>query len=76
MLPLGHPVPQFDVLFPEKHLKIVAVRARFLSRNSPNSVWRQCTSPGTAGEAKAFSKTNIRKKGVLPKPISAKRGCF
>jgi len=26
MLPLGHPVPQFDVSVPEKLLKIVATR--------------------------------------------------
>ena len=31
MLPLGHPVPQFDVSFPEKLLKIVATRDEIIS---------------------------------------------
>ena len=31
MLPLGHPVPQVDVSFPEKLLKIVATRGEIFS---------------------------------------------
>jgi len=31
MLPLGHPVPEFDVSFPKKLLKIVATRGEIFS---------------------------------------------
>jgi len=31
MLPLGHPVPQFDVSFPEKFPKIVATKGEIFS---------------------------------------------
>ena len=63
-VPLRHPVSQFDVSFPEKLLKIVAIRGYIFVLNSPNSVWR----PGSArirwGELKRSPRPLSRNKGA------------
>jgi len=54
MLPLGHPVPQFDVSVPEQLLKIVAIlEAIYLAWNSQNRLpFGGRAPPGPAGELK------------------------
>ena len=53
-VPLSYPVPQFDVSFPEKLLKIVGTtEARFLALHSPNNVCGRAP-PGPAVGAKAL----------------------
>ena len=54
---------QFDVSFPEKLLKIVAIRGYIFALNSPNSVWL----PGSARTrwgAKALPQAPSRNKGA------------
>jgi len=58
-VPLCHPVPQFDVSFPEKMLKIVATRGEIFSLKFIKSNIAFCgrALPGPAGGAKAFPQT-------------------
>jgi len=48
--------PQFDVSFPEKLLKIVAILGYIFTLNLPNSVWRP-GSTRTRWGAKALPQT-------------------
>jgi len=63
MLPLGHPVPQFDVSFPEKLLKIVATRGDIFSLKFTKYRLAAGLRPDPLGELKRS-----------PDPLAAIRG--
>ena len=56
-VPLRHPVPQFDVSFPEKLLKIVAILGYIFLLKIHQIAFGGRAPPGPAGGAKALPHT-------------------
>jgi len=65
MLPLGHPLPKFDVLFPEKLLKTVATRGEIFSLKFTKISFGDRAPPRLAGGAKALPILLSHNKGDL-----------
>ena len=65
MLPIGHTVPQFDVSFPEKFLKIVATGSEIFSLKFTKYRLAARLRPDPLGELK-----------LSPRPLAAKRGTY
>ena len=65
MLALGHPVPRFDVAFPEKLLKIVATRGEIFSLKFTEYRLAAGLRPDSLGELKRSPMPPSRNKGTL-----------
>ena len=68
ILPLGHPVLQFDVSFPEKPLKIVATRGKIFSLKFTKYGLVARLRLGPLGEVKCSPDS--------PRPLAAIKGAY